>query len=136
MERKIRSRAAAGGGVAGGSSDGGDTGGSSAPAPAGTTYFISSPGAGAQLSGLVSIMGTASFSSADVQYYKLEIGSGSSPTEWTTFGSTHNTSVNNGVLEQLHADALPTGDYVIRLVLVRTDGNFSNPYNVPITIVR
>jgi membrane peptidoglycan carboxypeptidase len=131
-------RAAAGSGVAGGSSGGssGDTGGSSAPAPAGTTYFISSPGAGAQLSGLVSIMGTASFSSADVQYFKLEIGSGSSPTEWTTFGSTHSTSVNNGVLEQLHADALPPGDYVIRLVLVRTDGNFSNPYNVPITIVR
>jgi hypothetical protein len=79
-------------------------------------------------------MGTASFSSADVQYYKLEIGSGSSPTEWTTFGTTHSSPVNNGLLEQLHADALAPGAYVIRLVLVRTDGNFSNPYSVPITV--
>ena len=131
-------RAAAGGGSAssgGGTSSGGSTGGSSAPAPAGTSYFISSPGAGAQISGLVNIMGTASFSNAEVQYYKLEIGSGSSPTAWTTFGSTHSSPVSNGVLEQLHADALAPGEYVIRLVLVQSDGNFSNPYNVPITIV-
>lgn len=130
-------RAAAGGVPASGAeSEGGAGTGSSAPAPAGTTYFISAPGSGAQVSGLVNIMGTASFSSAEVQYYKLEIGSGSSPTEWTTFGSTHSSPVNNGVLEQLHADALSPGAYVIRLVLVRTDGNFSNPYSVPITIVR
>ncbi|MCL4869965.1 MAG: transglycosylase domain-containing protein [Anaerolineae bacterium] len=129
--------AATGGGVVGGGNGGGSSeAGSSAPAPAGVTYFISSPGAGAQVSGLINIMGTASFSSAEVQYYKLEIGSGSSPTEWTTFGTTHSTPVNNGVLEQLHADALPPGPYVIRLVLVRTDGNFSNPHAVPITIGR
>ncbi|MBP7999122.1 MAG: penicillin-binding protein [Chloroflexi bacterium] len=130
---------AAGGGSSGVSNNGnggsgGSSGASSVPAPVGTSYFISSPGAGAQVNGLVNIMGTASFNGAEVQYYKLEIGSGSSPSEWTTFGSTHSTPVNNGVLEQLHADALPAGDYVIRLVLVQADGNYSNPYNVPIKI--
>jgi hypothetical protein len=83
----------------------------------------------------VPIVGTASFDPADVQYYKLEIGSGWSPTSWTTFGTTHAQSVVNGVLESLQANALSPGDYVIRLVLVRHDGNFPTPHSVPITIV-
>jgi hypothetical protein len=83
----------------------------------------------------VPIMGTAQFDGAQVQYYKLEIGHGRSPTEWTTFGTTHNQPVTAGTLEQLHADALPAGDYVIRLILVGNDGNFvGSPHSVPITI--
>jgi hypothetical protein len=80
-------------------------------------------------------MGTAQVGAN--QYYKLEIGYGRSPTEWITFGVTHDQSVSNGVLEQLHADALPAGEYVIRLVLVGADGNFLGPpHTVPITIVK
>lgn len=108
-------------------------GGGSAPVQA--TYHIASPTAGQQVSGIVQIRGTANFSQSEVQYYKLEIGSGRSPTEWTTFGTTHSGPVVNGVLEELHAYALVPGDYVIRLILVRTDGNFPAPYAVPITIV-
>ncbi len=107
-----------------------------APAPAGG-YRITSPTPGQQVSGLVQIMGTAQFDPAQVQYYKLEVGNGRSPTAWTTFGSTHSQPVANGVLEQLHADALPPGEYVIRLILVGQDGNFTgSPHSVPITIVR
>ncbi len=112
--------------------------GSDAPAPApggGATWRIDSPTPGQQVSGLVSVVGTASFSPGEVQFYKLEIGSSHSPSSWTTFGSTHSNPIVNGVLETLHAYALSPGDYVIRLVLVRSDGNFPTPYSVPITIV-
>lgn len=106
-----------------------------APPPRTATWQITSPGPGERVSGLVPIVGTASFDPAEVQYYKLEIGSGRSPTSWTTFGTTHSQSVVNGVLESLQANALSPGDYVIRLVLVRHDGNFPTPHSVPITIV-
>jgi len=106
-----------------------------APPPHTATWQITSPGPGERVSGLVPIVGTASFDPAEVQYYKLEIGSGRSPTSWTTFGTTHSQSVVNGVLESLQANALSPGDYVIRLVLVRHDGNFPTPHSVPITIV-
>jgi hypothetical protein len=82
----------------------------------------------------VSIIGTANFNPNEVQYYKLEIGRGSSPTSWTTFGSTHRNSVSGGLLETLQADSLPPGEYVIRLVVVRNDGNYPSPHVVPISI--
>ncbi|RMH02295.1 MAG: penicillin-binding protein [Chloroflexi bacterium] len=123
--------------ASGESGSGASAGGESAPPVTGNgQYFIASPSPGAQLSGLVSIVGTADFNPAQVQYYKLEIGNGRSPTTWTTFGTTHNQPVRNGVLEQLHADALPPGEYTIRLVLVGHDGNFIGPpHTVPIVIV-
>jgi penicillin-binding protein 1C len=99
------------------------------------TYRIASPQAGQQVSGLVEIRGTATFDPSQVQFYKLEIGSGSNPTEWTTLGAIHAEPVSNGKLEELHAYALPPGPYVLRLVLVQNDGNFPPPHAVPITIV-
>lgn len=116
---------------------GGDAGNSSAaaPAPSGVTWRISSPAPGEQVSGVVPVVGTANFSAADIQYYKLEIGSGSAPSSWTTFGTTHSGPVVNGVLETLYARDLPPGQYVIRLIVVQNDGNFPAPYSVPITIV-
>ena len=99
------------------------------------TYRIASPRPGEQVSGVVPIEGTAAFDPSRVQFYKLEIGQGSNPTEWTTLGNTHSQPVNNNILEELHAYALPPGPYVIRLVLVQNDGNFPPPHAVPITIV-
>lgn len=102
----------------------------------GFSYRITAPAAGQQIRGNTPIVGTAQFDAAQVQYYKLEIGNGRSPSEWITFGTTHSQPVSNGVLETLQADALPAGDYVIRLVLVGHDGNFAGePYYVPIAIV-
>ena len=99
------------------------------------TYRIAVPTAGEQVSGLVPIQGTASFDPAEVAFYKLEIGSGHAPGEWTTLGTTHGEPIVNGLLEELHAYALAPGPYTLRLVLVRHDGNFPTPHTVPITIV-
>lgn len=116
------------------SSSSSSSGSGSGPSP-GSSYRITSPTAGQRLQGMTPIVGTAQFDPAQVQYYKLEIGNGRSPTAWTTFGTTHSQPVSNGVLEQLQADALPAGDYVIRLVLVGQDGNFvDEPHYVPISI--
>ncbi len=123
-------RASAPAGSSSGNSDSAASGESSHNA----SYAISSPLPGQQVSGQVAIMGSARFNAADIQYYKLEIGSGANPTAWITFGATHSQPVSSGVLEQLNAAALPPGDYVIRLVLVGHDGNFHNPYQVPIKI--
>lgn len=99
------------------------------------SYNLASPRAGEEVSGIVPIMGTALFDQSQVQFYKLEIGEGTNPTQWTTLGEIHSTPVNGGKLEELHAYALPPGPYVIRLVLVLNDGNFPPPDAVPITIV-
>jgi hypothetical protein len=51
-------------------------------------------------------------------------------------GETHDTPVSDGVLEILHADALPPGNYIIRLVMVASDGNYLQPtFDVPITVL-
>jgi hypothetical protein len=55
--------------------------------------------------------------------------------EWVTLGEIGRKPVVNDVLEMLHADGLPPADYVLRLIVVRWDGNYvGNPYNVEITI--
>jgi hypothetical protein len=84
----------------------------------------------------VPIVGTANFNTADIQYYKLENGSGASPSSWTTFGSTHRSPVANGALETLYDRDLAPGQNVIRLIVVGNDGNFPATYSVPITIVQ
>jgi membrane peptidoglycan carboxypeptidase len=95
---------------------------------------IQSPTAGQTVNGLTPIVGTANFNAGEVQYYKIEIGSGRAPSEWLTLGATHSAPVINGQLEQLHAQALPPGDYTLRLVLVRHDGNFGATHSVAIVI--
>lgn len=106
-----------------------------APQTVPVEYKITAPTPGQRLQGKVPVVGTAVFDPTEVQYYKLEIGSGASPGEWTTFGATHTNAVRNGALEQLDADALPPGNYVIRLVLVGHDGNFvGQPYAVSVTV--
>jgi membrane peptidoglycan carboxypeptidase len=101
----------------------------------GATYHMNAPTRGQQVSGIVQILGTARFDPAEYQFYKVEIGSGRVPETWTTLGITHGEPVVDGILEELHADALPPGPYVLRLVVVRHDGNFPAPFAVPITIV-
>jgi membrane peptidoglycan carboxypeptidase len=118
----------------GAAASGGGQAGDGAAVPSSAAWHIDSPSPGEKVSGVVPIIGTVNFNPADVQYYKLEIGSGNSPTSWTTFGSTHRQSVNGGVLETLQAATLSPGEYVIRLIVVRNDGNYPTPYSVPITI--
>ncbi len=81
------------------------------------------------------LTGTVLYDPAVVSYYKVELGRGRQPTEWLTIGTTHSGPVVDADLEVLDAPSLPAGDYVLRLVLVKIDGNFVGPpHAVPIRI--
>jgi hypothetical protein len=85
---------------------------------------------------LVPIVGTADFDPQKVQFYKLELGMGDPENpQWVTLGDVRNTPVVNGTLEMLHADALPAGEYLLRLIVVKWDGNYvGEPHTVQVTI--
>jgi membrane peptidoglycan carboxypeptidase len=83
------------------------------------------------------LTGTVSYNPAEIEYFKVELGAGRQPMEWITLGSTHAGPVMDGTLETLDAPSLPAGDYIVRLVLVKKDGNFLDPpFSVPIRIGR
>jgi membrane peptidoglycan carboxypeptidase len=95
-------------------------------------WRISSPGMGDTVDGVIPIVGTADFDPTKVQFYKLELGMGDLQNpEWVTLGEARNQPVVNGNLEMLHADALPPGEYLLRLILVKWDGNYvGEPHTV------
>jgi penicillin-binding protein 1C len=99
-------------------------------------WRITSPKSGDSVSGVIPIIGTAEFDPQKVQFYKLELGMGDLQNpQWVTLGETSNTPVINGTLETLHADALQPGDYLLRLIVVRWDGNYvGEPHTVMLTI--
>lgn len=61
-------------------------------------------------------------------YYKIEVGVGTDPKEWTTVVKS-STPVTNGVLGVWDTAVWPNGTYTMRLVVVDTSGNF-RPYDV------
>ncbi|MCA9980735.1 MAG: hypothetical protein KDD89_07880, partial [Anaerolineales bacterium] len=102
---------------------------------------ITSPQPGESLSGVLPIVGTASFSPEQVQFYKIELGvpqgDGSDPNnvQWFTLGEISDVPVVNGQLETLYASGLPAGSYYLRLILVQWDGNYvGEPYTIPIQV--
>ena len=99
-------------------------------------WRITNPKAGDSVSGLLPIVGTADFDPDKVQFYKLELGMGDPANpQWVTLGDVRNTPVVNGTLEMLHADALPAGEYLLRLIVVKWDGNYvGEPHTVKLTI--
>lgn len=99
-------------------------------------WRISSPKTGDKVSGVIPIVGTADFDPQRVQFYKIELGLGDPDNpQWVTLGETSNRPIVNGTLEVLHADALPPGDYLLRLIVVQWDGNYvGEPHTVPLTI--
>jgi membrane peptidoglycan carboxypeptidase len=99
-------------------------------------WRITSPKSGDSVSGVLPIVGTADFDPNKVQFYKVELGMGDleSP-QWVTLGNASSTPVVNGTLEILHADALPAGEYLLRLIVVKMDGNYvGEPHMVQLTI--
>jgi membrane peptidoglycan carboxypeptidase len=91
--------------------------------------------AGSTLRARTVLTGTVAYNPAEVEYFKVELGAGREPSEWITLGDVHREQVAGGPLETLDAPSLPAGDYIVRLVLVKTDGNFLiPPYSVPIRI--
>ncbi len=100
-------------------------------------WRIISPKPGDTVSGVIPIIGTADFDPAIVQFYKVELGIPEGENiNWVTLGDIHNTPVINGILEMLHADALPPGDYFLRLIVVKDSNFVGEPYTIPITITR
>ena len=95
---------------------------------------ITSPGINQVVQGNFPVRGTADDPNFD--YYKVEIGSGSNPTQWTVVGQLHQAPVSGGVLETLNANAYPPGVYTLRLVVVDVTGNFPEPCQVTITVQR
>ncbi|MGD0115839.1 MAG: transglycosylase domain-containing protein [Dehalococcoidia bacterium] len=82
--------------------------------PADIPVAITSPSAGARVSGNVTVTGRAS--SADFQSYKLEYGVGASPTEWAMIYQS-NTAVNDSTLAVWNTTGFPAGQYTLRLTL-------------------
>ncbi|MFN8423598.1 MAG: transglycosylase domain-containing protein [Anaerolineae bacterium] len=92
--------------------------------------------AGTTLSSRTVLTGTATFNPSEIEYFKVELSRRDVvPAEWITLGQTHTSGVVDGPLEVLDAASLAPGDYTVRLVLVKKDGNFLDPpYSVPIRI--
>jgi membrane protease YdiL (CAAX protease family)/LysM repeat protein len=99
-------------------------------------WRITSPTAGSMVSGIVPILGTADFNPMEVQFYKIELrAADSQDQQWVTLGSVHAPPVVNGQLETLYASGLPTGVYLLRLVLITWDGNHvGQPFTIPVAI--
>lgn len=75
---------------------------------------ITSPAWGATVTGLISITGKAATN--DFEWYRLEVGVGGSPAEWTVLVQS-NTPVVDSVLAQWDAGDVDSGTYTIRLVV-------------------
>lgn len=84
----------------------------------GAVLQIQQPQNGATVTGLTPIIGTAQFDGSQADIYHLFIRGGQF-TDWTPLGNPHNSPVVNGQLEELHADALSSGSYTLRLGLLR-----------------
>ena len=98
-------------------------------------WRITSPKAGETVRGVLPIIGTADFDPAVVQFYKIELGIPSgAETQWVTLGDVHSTPVVNGPLEMLHADALPPGNYYLRLIVVQDSNYVGEPHTIEITV--
>ena len=93
---------------------------------------ITGPGMDAQVSGAVSIIGTAS--GALFNFYKVEYAIGEDPQQWNVIGNTHSQAVVGGTLATLQTQGLPNGTAWIRLTVVDVTGNYPNPCQVRINI--
>jgi len=94
------------------------------------TAVIDLPANGGILAGMVSITGTAS--GTGFLDYKLEYGSGPSPSSWTQIGSTHTSPVTSGLLGTWDTASLANGTYTIRLTARNTTGSSTDTATVSV----
>jgi hypothetical protein len=98
-------------------------------------WRITSPADGEVVEGILPIKGTADFNPEVVQFYKVELGIPEvNGTNWVTLGETHNTPVVNGTLETLHAKALPPGEYLLRLIVIKDSNYVGEPHTIRVTV--
>jgi len=94
------------------------------------TAVIDLPTDGRVLAGLVSVTGTAS--GTGFLDYKLEYGSGPSPSSWTQIGSTHMTPVTSGLLGTWDTALPANGTYSVRLTARSTTGSSTDTVTVSV----
>jgi serine/threonine-protein kinase len=90
------------------------------------------PTVNAVLKGPVEILGSANID--NFHYYKFEFRH-EEATEWS-FVEQFDEPVMDGHLGVWDTSTLPAGNYWVRLVVVKKDGNYPAPCEVPVTVVR
>ncbi|MGI6368527.1 MAG: hypothetical protein ACOX2L_09275 [Anaerolineae bacterium] len=93
---------------------------------------ITWPGPNSEVSGVISIRGSAQHPA--FQFYKVEYGVGEDPAGWNSIGDTVGSPVEGGTLATLDTTALPNGVYWFRLTVVDNTGNFPPPHRVRVVI--
>ena len=84
----------------------------------GAVLQLQQPANGQRVTSVTPIIGSAQFNGGQAEYYHMFIRGGQFA-DWTPLGQPHHQPVSNGQLEVLHADALQSGSYILRLALVR-----------------
>jgi len=72
---------------------------------------IHSPGPGAVVGGLVSVLGTAEV--PDMESYQLSFGPGAEPAQWIPIGQARNDAVRDGRLALWDTTGIPDGSYTL-----------------------
>jgi hypothetical protein len=96
----------------------------------GTT--ITSPEPDQQVSGQVLVEGQANI--LDFSQYKFELNGPGTNGQWVVVG-TFTVPVIEGILGSWDATSLPPGSYRLRLVVLRSDGTFPTPCEIPIVVL-
>lgn len=104
----------------------------SSPACADPRAMITSPSNGQTVSGIVAILGTASHDS--FQFYKIEAAPGANASGGFVYQGGGSTPVQNGQLLAWDTNALGSGAWTLRLIVVDQTGNFPDPCAITVTI--
>jgi hypothetical protein len=103
-----------------------------APSCADPRSVITSPGNGQAVSGVISVVGTASHES--FQYYKVEFAPGANASGGFVYLGGGSSPVQGGVLANVDTAALGPGAWTLRLVVVDQTGNFPPPCAVTVDV--
>lgn len=95
---------------------------------------IVSPGSGAVLTAPSPIVVTVRFDAASGQTFRLEIGTGEAPQQWTALIEPHAEPVTAAVAQTLDAEALEPGIYTLRLTLAEPDGTVGEGNACAVTV--
>lgn len=93
---------------------------------------ITSPANGQEISGVVSVVGTASHDA--FQYYKVEFAPGAAAQGGFVYLGGGSSPVLGGVLANIDTSALGPGTWTLRLVVVDQTGNFPPPCTVTVVV--
>jgi len=104
----------------------------SAPSACDARAAITSPGNGQSVSGIVSISGTASHDA--FQFYKIEAAPGANAEGGFVYQGGGSAPVQSGILLNWDTNALGSGAWTLRLIVVDQTGNFPDPCTVTVNI--